>query len=153
MSGMSKSVVLGWNWAFCAGAGAASFALVSPRFAASLLLGAAIETLNFRSFWRSSEQLLGLSNASRIALGAFGLRFVLLAAALYFALQVGAHPVGLVVGLSMIVPAVVLAAWKARPDAGLASLPVPPPDDPSWDEWNPWTARERAPRDDDEEWS
>lgn len=152
MIGISKSMVLGWNWVFCAGASAASLALVSPRFAASLLLGAALETLNFRSFWRSSERLFGLENASRVALGAFGLRFVLLAAALYFALQVGAHPVGLVVGLSMIIPAVVLAAWRARPEPGVA-LPPPPPDDPSWDEWNPWTARERAPRDDDEEWS
>jgi hypothetical protein len=40
------------------------------------------------------------------------------------------------------VPAVVLAAWRARPAPGPAG-DAPPPDDPSWDAWNPWLARER----------
>ena len=48
----------------------------------------------------------------------------------------GAHPVGLVIGLSLIVPSVVIAAWMARPRAG-PCRPRRPPDDPSWDEWNP----------------
>ncbi|MCG8436375.1 MAG: hypothetical protein MJA83_20350, partial [Gammaproteobacteria bacterium] len=64
------------------------------------------------------------------------------------ALRYGADPVGLLLGLSLIVPAVVLAAWRARPDAD-PNAPALSPDDPAWDAWNPWTAREHEP--DDEE--
>jgi hypothetical protein len=41
---------------------------------------------------------------------------------------------------------VVLAAWRARPEPTL-DAPALAPDDPSWDAWNPWTARERDPQD------
>jgi hypothetical protein len=141
---------LRWNLAFSAGATAAGFALVSPRFAASLALGALLETVNFRALWRASERiLLGGGPGGGAAVGAFGVRFVLLALVLWVALGAGAHPVGLVVGLSLVVPAVVLAAWRARPLPGPAAA-APPPDDPSWDEWNPWLARERAPAEEDD---
>lgn len=150
---MQRDGVLAWNLAFSAGAAAAGWAFVSPRFAGSLALGAVLEAVNFRSMWRFSERvLLGKSSGAFPAIGAFGLRFVLLAVVLWVALGAGAHPVGLVVGLSMIVPAVVLAAWRARPQdlpAGEAPA-VPPPDDESWDEWNPWLARERDPEEEDD---
>jgi hypothetical protein len=77
----------------------------------------------------------------------FGLRFALLAAAVGLALYLGAHPVGLLIGLSLIVPSVVIAAWMARPEPAPAT-PAPSPDDPSWDEWNPWLAREREAEED-----
>jgi hypothetical protein len=140
---MSEGTALGWNLAFCAGAVAAGFELVSPRFAASLALGALLESLNFRFLWRASQRVLlaGAPGAGAVV-GAFGLRFALLAVALWAALRAGADEVGLVIGLSLMVPAVVLAAWRARPAPGPA-IDGPPPDDPSWDAWDPWLARER----------
>jgi hypothetical protein len=69
---------------------------------------------------------------------------VLLAAAIALALRAGAHPVGLVLGLSTMVPAVIGGAWRTRPPIGNPE-PGPAPDDPSWDAWNPWLARERDP--------
>jgi hypothetical protein len=139
---MTEGATLGWNLAFCAGAVAAGYELVSPRFAASLALGALLETLNFRFLWRASRRILLAGAPAGAALGAFGLRFVLLAVALWAALHAGADEVGLVIGLSLMVPAVVVAAWRARPAAGPA-VDAPSPDDPSWDAWNPWLARER----------
>ena len=63
---------------------------------------------------------------------------------MYLALYAGASPAGLVLGLSLIVPAAVWVAFRTpvpvAPDTGYE---VPPPDDPSWDDWNPWLARPR----------
>jgi len=146
---MHKSTVLGWNLALSAGATAVSWAVVSPRFAGSLALGALLESVNFRNLWRHSEAVLLARSVRAAALGAFGLRFVVLAGALFVALRYGADPVGLLVGLSIIIPAVVWAAWQARPAVD-PTAPVLPADDPAWDAWNPWTARERKPDDDEE---
>jgi hypothetical protein len=141
---MSEGAALGWNLAFCAGAVATGYALVSPRFATSIALGALFESLNFRFLWRGSRRILlsGTAGAGAVV-GAFGARFALLAVALWAALRAGADGVGLVVGLSLMVPAVVIAAWRVRPEQRPAS-PAPPPDDPSWDAWDPWRARERT---------
>ncbi|MCP3984295.1 MAG: hypothetical protein GY723_07890 [bacterium] len=151
---MHQGSVLGWNLAFSAGATAASFAWVSPRFAFALALGAALEVVNFRSLYRSCHRIFGLGaegvSGTGPAVGAFGLRFVLLAAVLFFAIREGLHPVGLVVGLSLIMPAVVVAAWRARPAID-PNAPVQPDDDPDWDTWNPWLAHENAPTDDEED--
>jgi hypothetical protein len=135
--------VQGLNLSLSAGAVAVSWILLSPLFAASLAAGAALEAANFRSLLRSCRVIFqaGVSGSAAAA-SSFGLRFVLLAATVGFALYLGAHPVGLVIGLSLIVPSVIIAAWMARPEPAPAT-PVPPPDDPSWDEWNPWLARER----------
>jgi hypothetical protein len=142
--------VQGLNLGLSAGAVAVSWALLSPLFAVSLAAGAALETINFRSLRRSSQAIFhaGVSGSGAAA-GSFGLRFVFLAAAVGLALYLGAHPVGLVIGLSLIVPSVVVAAWMARPESAPAT-PAPPPDDPTWDDWNPWLARERE-RDDEED--
>ena len=137
------------NLTLSAGAVAASLAVASPQFATSLALGAAIESLNFRVLRNASLRLFGGDlGAGHAWLAGFGLRFVALAFAISFALRSGAHPVGLVLGLSMIVPAVVAAAWRERPSIGNPA-PGPPPDDPSWDSWDAWRARERPLRDDD----
>ena len=66
---------------------------------------------------------------------------------MYVALRAGADPIALVLGLSLIVPATLWVAWRMPPpvlsESELAN--VPPPDDESWDDWNPWLARERNP--------
>ena len=137
--------MLGYSLVFSAGAVAASWAFVSPRFAGSLALGAALEAVNFRAlfgYWRGA--LLGSDRLGLAVFGAFGLRFVLLAAVVWGALAFGAHPVGLLIGLSLVVPAVLLAAWRARPPPS-ADAPALAADDPSWDAWNPWLAHERDP--------
>ena len=61
-------------------------------------------------------------------------------------MSAGAHPVGLVVGLSIAMPAAVLDAWRNRPPyVDPATLPVTPPDDPAWDRWSVWRVRELEP--------
>ena len=61
-----QNTVLGWNLAFSAGACAAGWALVSPLFAGSLALGAALEVMNFRAMFGFSERaLLGRGNGSQ----------------------------------------------------------------------------------------
>jgi hypothetical protein len=148
---LKERAVLGYSLAFSAGATAASWALVSPRFAGSLALGALLEAANFRALfrhWRSA--LLGEGRSGLAAFGSFGFRFVLLGALVWAALALGAHPLGLLIGLSLVVPAVLIAAWRARP-APSAGAPALDPEDPSWDAWNPWLARERDPADDEDE--
>ena len=140
---IQERAVLGYSLVFSASAAAASWALVSPRFAGSLALGAALEAVNFRALfghWRSA--LLGSERAGLAAFGGFGLRFLLLGAAVWAALALGAHPVGLVLGLSLVVPGVLLAAWRARPLPS-PDAPVLAADDPSWEAWNAWLAHER----------
>ena len=149
---LEQGSVLGWNLALSTGACAASYALVSPRFAMALAVGAALEVMNFRSLFTSSRQIFfagaeGINGAGP-AIGAFGLRFLLLAVVIFFAIQAGLDAAGLLVGLSLIMPAAVVAAWRARPAID-PNAPMLPPDDPSWDGWNPWLAREITPDEDD----
>jgi len=147
---IQERAVLGYSLAFSAGAAAASWALVSPRFAGSLALGAALEAMNFRAlfrYWRST--LLGSERRGLAAFGSGAVRLLLLAGAMWGALAWGAHPIGLSIGLSLIMPAVVLAAWRVRPLPS-ADAPALAPDDPSWEAWNPWLARERDPEVDED---
>lgn len=151
MRTIEERAVLGISLVFCAGAAAASWALVSPRFAGSLALGAALEALNLRAlfgYWRRA--LLGAERVGFARFASFGLRFVVLGAALWAALALGAHPVGLLIGLSLFVPGVLLAAWRARP-APDPDAPALAADDPDWEAWNPWLARDRDPSDDEDE--
>ena len=148
---LRQGTVLRWNLAFSAGACALSAAAVSPRFAAALALGALLEAANFRALWGSSVRVLGVGHAAGgVAVAALGVRLVLLAAVIALALRAGIDAAGLLVGLSLIVPAVLLAAWRARPPL-LADAPALAPDDPAWDLWNPWLGREREPRERTEE--
>jgi hypothetical protein len=144
---LTQGAVLGWNLAFSAGACALSFALVSPRFALGLAVGALLEAANFRSLWRSCERIF-LSGAPGAgpAVATFGLRFALLGAVIFLVLRAGVNAAGLLVGLSLVIPAAVLAAWRARPPI-LADAPALAQGDGEWDRWNPWLARERAESD------
>lgn len=148
---LRQGTVVGWNLAFSAGACAVSAAAVSPRFAAGLALGAVLEAANFRALFASCERLLGTgASAGGLAAVALGVRLVLLALVIAVALRAGVDAAGLLVGLSLILPATLLAAWRARPPV-VADAPALASDDPAWDLWNPWLAREREPRHEDEE--
>jgi len=127
------------NLALSAGAAAAGYALVSPLFAASLAAGAMIETLNFHHMLRAGERLFAGQPGDWN--GGFARRFALLGLALGGALWIGAHPVGLLVGVSLIMPVAVLEAWRNRPPID-PNAPTLAPDDPGWEDWNPWLARE-----------
>ena len=147
---LKESAVLGYNLAFCASGTALSWALVSPRFAGSLALGAALEVVNFRVLFRYWQgALLGTERAGLALFGSFGLRFLVLGGLVFAALALGAHPLGLLLGLSGVVPAVLIAAWRARP-APSAGAPALAADDPAWDAWDPWLARERDPEADED---
>jgi hypothetical protein len=147
---LTQGAVMSWNLAFSAGAGALGFALVSPRFAAGLAVGALLELANFRSMWRSCERIfLSDGNGAGPAVATFGLRFVLLGGVIFLVLRGGIDAAGLLVGLSLVVPASILAAWRARPPV-LADAPALAADSEEWDRWNPWLARESQPAEEDE---
>ncbi len=135
------------NFTISAGAVTASAIFAPPIFTVSLGIGVVIEALNFRALRRATQHLFsGELVGGRPWSALFALRFALLGVAMYIALAAGAHPIGLVIGLSTVVPAVVLVAWKTPPPL-VQDPSVPGPDDPSWDDWNPWLAQERQ-RDD-----
>lgn len=137
---MSIDPIERWNLTLSGIAAAVSYFLASPLFAASLAAGALLEVMNFRGLRRSGELLF--SGQLRVGWSAgFAARFSLLALGVAGAIYAGAHPVGLLVGLSLMVPAALLEAWRTRPPV-LSDAPALPPDDPSWDRWNAWLARE-----------
>ena len=136
------------NLALGAGAAAASWWLVTPAFALSLGFGALLEAVNFRGLRRSAEFLFGGYIHGGSWQGLFALRFGLLVIGIGAALAFGAHPLGLLLGLSLIMPAAIFEAWRARPPID-ETAPALAPDDPSWDRWNPWLARENDPSDED----
>lgn len=139
---MSIDPIERWNIAISAGAIATSLALATPAFATSLAVGAALEAANFRALRRSAQFLFwGVMPGQRAWAAVFGLRFGLLAVGICAALYFGADAAGLLIGLSLIMPATVIEAWRSRPpiDANAARLDD---DDPSWDRWNPWLAHE-----------
>jgi len=135
------------NLTISAGAVAASFALATPHFAASLAAGAALEAVNLGAMHRASRRLFGGEiQGAGPWIGVFGLRFGLLAAGIVLAMGAGAHPVGLVVGLSVVVPAAIVDAWLNRPAyVDPDTLPVTAADDPIWDRWSVWRVRELEP--------
>jgi hypothetical protein len=78
----------------------------------------------------------------------FGIRFGLLAIAIIAALELGADPLGLLVGISLSMSAVVFWAWRNRPAViEQAAAPALAADDPSWDDWNVWQGKELPPDD------
>ena len=134
-----------------AGAVAASLAFATPAFAVSLAFGALLEALNFRGLRRSAQFLFwGQIADGRGWSGVFALRFGLLVIGIGGALALGADALGLIVGVSLIMPAAVFKAWRTRPPID-PTAPALAPEDPAWEIWNPWLARERAQREDDDE--
>jgi hypothetical protein len=90
----------------------------------------------------------GEISGSRKWLLLFALRFNIFGLVILAAMVLGTHPIGLVIGLSLMVPAVIIEAWRARPAID-PMAPALDPEDPSWDLWDPWLARERDPDDED----
>jgi hypothetical protein len=139
------------NLKLSAGAVAASLVLASPLFALSMAVGSLIEAINFDGLRRSASFVFaGEISGSRKWLVVFALRFTILATVIFAAMHFGADPIGLVIGLSLMVPAVVIEAWRARPAID-ADAPALDSDDPAWDLWDPWLARERDPYDVEDE--
>jgi hypothetical protein len=137
------------NLAVGAGATAATWWLVSPLFAISLGFGALLEAVNFRGLHQQAQLLFwGEIRSGGGWTGLYALRFGLLVIGIGGALALGAHPVGLVVGLSLIMPTTVWVAWRNRPAID-PNAPALPEDDPAWESWNPWLAREREETDED----
>jgi hypothetical protein len=123
--------------------------LATPAFALSLGFGALLEAVNFRGLRRAAQFLFwGEIASSRGWQAVFALRFGLLVIGIGSALAFGAHPVGLLVGLSLIIPAAVFEAWRARPAID-PNAPALADDDPSWERWNAWLAREDDPKEED----
>jgi hypothetical protein len=113
-----------WNLGLSASAVAASLALATPHFATSLAAGAFLEAVNLGALRRSALRFFG-GEMTRSWTGAFALRFLLLAAGIFLTLQAGAHPVALLIGLSIAMPAVLIDAWLNRPPVlDPATLPV-----------------------------
>lgn len=130
------------NLTLSAGAVAAALVLVSPLFALSLAVGAGLEAINFHGLRNQAQFLFWgqIKNGSQWT-GLFGLRFGIVIIGIGAALYFGADPAGLLVGLSLIMPAAVIEAWRTRPAID-PDAPALHPDDPSWDRWNAWLARE-----------
>jgi len=138
------------NFGISAGALAVSLALAPPAFSASLALGVALEAVNFRALRMATSRLFSgqFEGASAWAL-LFAIRLTLLLASMGIALAAGAHPIGLLIGVSTIVPAVLIGAWWMRPPID-PEAPSLAPDDPSWDLYSVWRAGEREPIQEDE---
>ena len=148
---MSIDPIERWNIAISAGAVATSLAVATPLFAMSLAVGAALEVANFRALRRSTQFLFwGVMPGQRAWAAVFSLRFGLLAIGIIAALYLGVDAVGLLVGLSIIMPATVIETWRSRPPID-PNAPRLDDDDSSWDRWNPWLARESAPTEEHEE--
>jgi hypothetical protein len=145
---LRQGTVLAWNLAFSAAAVLAGWWLVSLPFATGVFVGSALEVANFRALWTTAERTFGAGAGA--AVGGFALRFVLLGVAIALAIGAGIHAAGLLVGLSLMVPAIAIAALRARPPIE-PDLPALPPDHPDWDRYNVWLARERRSDEDDED--
>jgi hypothetical protein len=140
------------NLGLSAGAVVASFALTTPHFATSLAVGAFLEAVNFGAMYRGAERFFaGEFSGAGPWVGLFATRFLLLAVGLFVVLSAGAHPVALLIGLSIAMPAVLIDAWLRRPPVlDAEQLPALDPDDPSWDQYSIWQAGEVTPRRDDD---
>ncbi len=136
--------------ALSAGSVGAAYALASPRFATGLAVGVALEAVNLRVQVRTARMFFAGGGAVGAGgwMAGFGIRFGLLAIAIIAALELGADPLGLLVGISLSMPAVVFWAWRNRPAViEQAAAPALAADDPSWDDWNVWQGKELPPDD------
>jgi len=99
-------------------AGASVLALFGgAEFALSVLLGAALQALNFRALYRFATRIVLRAGGAAPALSllGFALRLSLLGVAIALLLRAGADPLGLLLGLSLLAPAMIAAAMRARP--------------------------------------
>jgi hypothetical protein len=137
------------NLTFSTGGLAAALAMSSPGFAGSYALGAALEVVNFRALRACTTRVLSGELDGRLWTALLGMRLTVLFVSMGIALTAGAHPIGLLLGVSTIVPSCLLGAWLMRPPID-ASAPALDADDPSWDRWSVWRAGEVEPNEEDE---
>lgn len=104
-----------WNLGLSAGAVAASLALVTPHFATSLAAGAFLEALNLGAIHRTAKSLFEGQVMTGGWVGGLAMRFILLSAGIFYVMYIGANPVGLLIGLSIAMPATLIDAWLNRP--------------------------------------
>jgi len=110
-----------------------------------------MEAANFHAMRRSAQFLFWGVLPNQRAWGAvFGMRMGLLALGIAAALYFGTDAAGLLVGLSLIIPAAIIEAWRTRPPI-LEDVEAIDPDDPAWKDWNPWLARQNARPEDSED--
>jgi hypothetical protein len=139
------------NLGFSAGGLAVAVALASPAFAASYALGAVLEAINFRALRIAAGRLLsGQLAGAPLWSVIFGMRLAILLASMAIALVAGAHPLGLLLGVSTVVPAVLAGAWWLRPPVD-PSAPRIADDDPAWEHWSVWRGDVVLPEAEDEE--
>ena len=133
-----------------AGALATASVLATPHFAVSLATGAVLSAINFRALRASAvAAFFGELDSRMLWSGLFAIRFAFLAVAIGIATSADVDPAGLCVGLSLVVPAAFIEAWRTRPPID-PNAPALDPDDEAWDRWNPWLAREGEPQGEDE---
>jgi hypothetical protein len=140
------------NITISTGAVAASLAIASPHFAGSLAIGAVLESLNFRFLHRTGEALFsGVVHGGGSWVAVLALRLMLVFVGIVVALLGGADPIGLVIGLSLAMPATVAAAVWHRP-AVVPQDPQPAidPEDPIWDDYSVWRPGRNLPSPDQE---
>ncbi|MCP4036483.1 MAG: hypothetical protein GY944_17470 [bacterium] len=139
------------NLGLSAGAVAASFAIASPQFAGSLAVGAMLGSVNFRFLHKTAEGVFNgfMQSGSWVAVLVF--RLALVFAGICAAMMMGADAIGLVIGLSIVMPATVAAAVWLRPE-NIPTAPGPAiaPDDPTWDGYSVWRPNRELPRSRDE---
>lgn len=141
----------GLNLTLSAGGVAASALVAGPAFATAYALGAALEAVNFRALCACATRVLqGQLDGARFWTALLGLRLAMLFGAMAVALAAGAHPLGLLLGVSTVVPAVLLGAWWFAPPVDPAA-PVLPADDPAWEHWSVWRADVALPVPDDDD--
>ena len=144
------------SFALSAGAVGFAYLVASPSFATGVAVGASLEAVNLRVQVKAARVFFSGERPEKMGagpwVGAFAGRFGFMAIAVIAALQFGTDPAGLLVGFSLAMPAVVFWAWRNRPAiVDFDTEPALAPDDPSWDRWSIWTAKEVEPRGDDEE--
>ena len=132
------------------GATAVAGALATPFFALSLAAGAAMATINFHAMRTSAVAVFTGDLQNRMLwYGLFAVRFAFLAVAMGIATFAGVDATGLAIGLSLVVPAALIEAWRNRPPID-PNAPALDPDDEAWDRWNPWLVREMEAPEEDE---
>ena len=134
------------NLALSAGVVATAAAVASPLFAMSVAIGALVEGLSFRGLSIASRAFFaGVIRGQTAWLVLLAMRLGLVGALLYGAVRLGIDPIGLLLGLSVILPASVLGAIRMRPAIDPNAGPVE--DEPADTDWG-WDARLYRDRED-----
>jgi hypothetical protein len=101
------------NWVLLVLAGIAGFTLASPAFAKGIIFGGLIVTINFHLLARTLNRSLKPPHLAspNVILAKYYIRFVASGVIIFFLItRKVVNPVGLVVGLSVVVASMMLAA-------------------------------------------